>query len=505
MSEIRVMFSKRKDPGLVAGRTIPQLIFVLIALVLLVLFVRSIPTGAHWWQLVAALVVAPIGFIRLFGRGLADIGPSLAMDTLFRLARQREYRGGPHRRTAADTALTPKRQPRLPGTLEAVEFQGFDVGSQGTVGVVFDRVDGSVTVVLEVVGSTFPLLDSTQADAYVVGFQRLLDGLAHGESPIVGIQTLSRVAPDLGEEAAREWRRRGGMGSRFGRQINEELLRSEAGRGIVHQDYVAIRVDPARARGQVKEYGGGDVGRAALAFRYGARIERDLQAAGVKVVGWLPPRGIAAVIRSAFDPASEAMVARRGGGVGDSGGGDGGLASGVSPVAIEPAAFIPTRRTLIHNDHFSRSWWVAEFPRSRHGVPAGFLQPLLLEVPWRHTVSLLLEPLDRRAADRRITQQASTQQAKREINHKLRRRRTRSDEREEADLDRNEVDLVEGFANFRMSLVVTVTAPSIKELEMVAADLEAAMNGCSMEAQPWYIETDQMFVTGALPLARGIS
>lgn len=498
------MFSKRKDPGLVAGRTIPQLAFLLVAVVLLVLFVRSIPTGIRWWPLVAAAVVAPIGFIRIFGRGLADIGPSLVMDSLFRAARQREYRGGPHRRTRADTALTPKTQPRLPGTLGAVEFHGFDAGS-GTVGVVFDRIDGTVTVVLEVVGSTFPLLDSSQADAYVLGFQRLLDGLAHGESPIVGIQTLSRVAPDLGEEAAREWRRRGGMGSRFARQINEELLRSEVGRGIVHQDYVAIRVDPARARGQVKEYGGGDTGKAALAFRYGARIERDLEAAGVKVIGWLPPRGIAAVIRSAFDPSSEPMVARRGGGLGDSGGGDEGLPSGVSPVAIEPAALIPTRKTLIHNDQFSRSWWVEQFPRSRQGVPAGFLQPLLLEVPWRHTVSLLLEPLDRRAADRRITQQASTQQAKREINRKLRRRRTRSDEREEADLDRNEVDLVEGFANFRLSLVVTVTAPSIKELEMVAADLEAAMNGCSMEAVGWYIETDQMFFTGALPLARGIS
>lgn len=130
---------------------------------------------------------------------------------------------------------------------------------------------------------------------------------------------------------------------------------------------------------------------------------------------------------------------------------------------------------------------------------------MLLEVPWRHTVSLLLEPMDRREADRRITQAASTQQAKRDTNRKLRRRRTRSDEREEADLDRNEIDLVEGYANYRISVVVTVTAASVRELEMVSADMEAAMNACAMEAKTWYIETDQAFYMGALPLARGVS
>lgn len=506
--EIRVMFGKRRDPGIVAGRTIPQLLAVLLSVALVVLFVRSITAadGPHWWLLIAAVVVLPLGFARLFGRGLADIGPSLLVNWVMSALGKREYRGGPHRRAAEDSAATPKAQPRLPGPLSALEFHGFAVGdSRGEIGVVFDRVDGTVTVVLAVAGQTFPLLDSGQANAYVIGFQRLLDGLAQAESPIVGLQIMNRILPDLGEDVAREWQRRGGMGSRFSREANEALLRSEVGRGIQHEDYVAIRIDPSKARSQVREYGGGDAGKASLAFRYGSRVERDLEEAGVSVLGWLPPRGIAEVVRSAFDPSADAMVSRRGGGVGDSAGGDGGLPSGVAPVAAEPMFLMPARKYLAHNDHYSRSWWVEEFPRSRQGVPAGFLQPLLLEVPWRHTVSLLLEPMDRREADRRITQAASTQQAKRDTNRKLRRRRTRSDEREEADLDRNEIDLVEGYANYRISVVVTVTAASVRELEMVSADMEAAMNACAMEAKTWYIETDQAFYMGALPLARGVS
>ena len=506
MSEIRVMFSKRRDPGLVLGRTLSQLVFLVVAAALVVFWARSLTTGANWWLLLIAGAVAPLGFVRLFGRGLADIGPAVLIDGAMRTAGKREYRGGPYRRLPEDSTEAPKEQPRLPGPLSSLEFRGFEVGGgRGEVGVVFDRIDGTVTVVLRVVGKAFPLQDTVDANAYILGFQRLLDGLANTDSPIVGIQLLNRVVPDLGEEAAREWQRRGSRGPRFARDVNEELLRSEVGRGISHEDFVVLRMDPSKARTQVKEYGGGDTGKAALAFRYGARIERDLAAAGVKVAGWLPTRGIAALIRSAFDPGSDAMIARRGGGAGDSAGGDGGLASGVAPVAIEPASLVPTRRYVAHSGHFSRSWWVEQFPRARQGVPAGFLQPLLLEVPWRHTVSQLLEPLNRRAADRRITQQASTHEAKRDMNRKMRRRRTRSDEREEIDLDRNEIDLVEGYANYRMSVVVTVTAGSLKELEMVSADIEAAMNACAMEAVPWFIETDQMFYMGALPLARGIS
>lgn len=511
--DIRVVFSKRRDTGIVAGRTLPQLAFLLAAGTCVVFFVRSLGGAGEvsWWLLPVALVLLLVAFARVMGRGVADVGPSLAVNTILAGLHLREYRGGPHRTRPADNEAIVKEQPRLPGTLKSLEIVGFRFSVSGEeglgeVGAVFDRADGSVTVVLKVESAGFPLMDSAEANGNVLGFQRMLDGIAsQADSPITGIQFLNRIIPDLGEEATREWHRRGGMGSGFSRHANEQLLASQVGRGIRHESYIAIRTDPARARASVREFGGGDEGKAALAFRAASRIKMELAAAGIGRAGWVPPRGIAAVIRSAFDPSSDQTVARRGGGTGDAAGGDTGLPSGVSPAATEPMYLLPTRKILVHNDSYSRAWWIEEFPRARSGVPVGFLQPLLLEVGCRHTVTILLQPLDRRTADRRITQVVSTQDAKRSMNAKLRRRTTRADQREEADLDRTEIDAVEGFATYRLAMVVTATASSARELETVSAEMEAAMNNCSMEAKTWYVETDQAFYMGALPLARGLA
>jgi hypothetical protein len=67
------------------------------------------------------------------------------------------------------------------------------------------------------------------------------------------------------------------------------------------------------------------------------------------------------------------------------------------------------------------------------------------------------------------------------------------------------MDLVEGYANYRPAVVVTATAGTVRELETISADIEAALNGCSMEGQVWHVETDQAFYMGALPLARGLA
>ncbi|MET3803966.1 hypothetical protein ABIB25_000952 [Nakamurella sp. UYEF19] len=509
--ELRVIFGKRRDRGIIAGRTVGQAAFIALAIGLLIIFVRSFRSGPHplWWWLVAAVFTAPIGFIRFGGRAISEVAPAAIANAVVGLTGQREYRNGVHRRLASDTANTPRTEPRLPGPLAKVEILGFTVGDSdvdgGEVGVAFDRADGSVVVVMEVTGQTYPLLDTVLANSYAVGFQRLLDALSARQNPIVAIQCLERIIPDLGEEAAREWNRRGGRGSEFSQNANESLLASEAGRGIVHESYIAIRINPGKARRLVRESGRGDLGKASVAFRFGAGVRSDLEAAGVKVVGWLPPRGLSAVLRSAFDPSADAMVARRGGGAGDSAGGDGGLPSGVSPATAGPMTGRPARTYYDHNNQVSRTWWIEEFPRAASGVIVGFMQPLLLNVPCRHTVSILLEPLDSRAAARRIEEAVSTQDAAKKINQRIGRRSTRAAEREVHDTDRNEAALVEGFANFHVKVVVTVTAGSVPELEDASAQIEAALNGSNMEGSVWTVETDQAFYIGALPLARGIS
>jgi hypothetical protein len=99
---------------------------------------------------------------------------------------------------------------------------------------------------------------------------------------------------------------------------------------------VVLRLDPARDAEVVREFGGGPEAAAALAVRWVSTLRRQLRSCGVDVLGWLPPRGVAAVLRSAYDPASDRMVKRRGGGEGDTMGGDEGLPSGEDPAAAGP-------------------------------------------------------------------------------------------------------------------------------------------------------------------------
>jgi hypothetical protein len=162
------------------------------------------------------------------------------------------------------------------------------------------------------------------------------------------------------------------------------------------------------------------------------------------------------------------------------------------------------RSYLAHCDSYSRTWWIEELPHADSGAPIGFLAPLLLGLPCRHTLSITLQPVDPRHAQRSIDAQTSTAEAKQQMDERIRRRHRRSDQQQAADVSRRESDLVEGFATYRLAVTIAVTATSLDELELVSAQTESAINSCGMEGQVWYIETDQAYYLAALPLARGL-
>jgi hypothetical protein len=333
----------------------------------------------------------------------------------------------------------------------------------------------------------------------------LLDALARGNAPVASLQILHRVIPDQGDEVWREARRRGGVGGRFARQAYQALLQAHADGGLRHESYVVLRIDPSRDTGSVKEFGGGRQAAAALAVQWVTTVRRQLRASGVQVTGWLPPRGVAAVIRSAYDPASDQMIKRRGGGGGDTSGGDDGLPSGVDPAVAGPMYGRRAMSYYAHNDHVTRVWWIQQWPRSQKGAPVGFLQPLLLGLPHRHTVSLLFRPVPYRKAARQTSTASSSVETRQHLNSKIGRRPKKTDDRELADIDRRENETVDGYATFSIAGFVSVTAPGREHLEAVSADTESAINECNLEAQRWILETDQAFAMAALPLARGLA
>lgn len=503
--ELRVMFSKRRNSGLVLGLSIPQVAVLVIAGFMVVLALQEGVRGpfavALW---IGAPLVAVAGLIRPWGRPLADFIPSLVGEAAMRVAGERRYRGGPVRAQHLDEDAEPGAQ--LPGSLSTLSFESYSVGSSEDVGMMRDRQDGTVTGVLQVAGETFSLLSASERAIRAQALQRWLDSMAQPESPVVAVQWLTIVLPDDGDEVYRQWRtRRLDDGNAFASAIYDEALARDTRGGWTHEAYVAIRIDPSRnraVRAAVKAHGGRELGALALLWQWMSQASTDLQDAGVRVLGWVPARGVAAVVRRAFDPDSAAMIARRGGGAGDIAGGDAGLPSGVDPFMCGPTHAQTRMGHYEHENYLTRTWWVTEWPRHQQGVPVGFLQPLVLEADCWHTISVTLTPLPGRRAQRAIDLQASTQDAKKRTDERLKRRRRRSDEREETDVRRREDELVDGYSSWQVTGLVSCTAPDESRLLAAGSNLASAFHRSGVEAQVWYVEQDQAMWCAALPLAR---
>lgn len=506
-SVMRVIFAKRRSTGLVFGLGVPQLILMGVAVWLLTFAVQDVSTGARLLLLTFALAFGALAYVRHFGRPFADYIPSITGDFLMRLTGARTYRGGPAR--LAQSGADAPAGSTLPGSLSTLRIESFDVGADESVGVIRDTSDGTLTGILQVAGETFSLLSGQDRTNRARTLQRWLDGMAQPESPITAVQLLTVVLPDDGDEVNRVWRTEQAadraLSNDFAQSIYSEALRRDERGGWTHESYIAIRIDPKanRAiRSRVRAQGGPEIGAVSVLWEWMNQAASDLRDAGVQVVGWLPDRGVAAVVRRAFDPDSAGMIARRGGGRGDSIGGDGGLPSGVAPEMCGPTRAEAAMSYYAHDGYLSRSWWVTEWPRAKEGVEVGFMQPLLLEADCWHTVSLTMTPLAGRRAQRAIDLQASTQDAKRSMDEKAKRRRRRRDQREEADVDRREIELVDGYSSWNLTGLVTCTASTEADLLSSGSSIASALNRASVEGQIWYVEQDQAFFCGALPLAR---
>ncbi|CCH29299.1 SCO6880 family protein [Actinosynnema sp. NPDC047251] len=502
VTAIRVRFSKRRSDGVLWGKTSAQLVCLVVALFTAVTGLNTTGVLKAVPLAVAGLLVAA-ALVPVFGRPLVDFAPILLGRLVTRSTGEHEYRGGPFR-------LRPHERvpdgPKLPGDLSRLRFHAYQVGEDRDrdLGVVTDTLDGGMAAALEIGADTFALLDTAEQAHRVVGFGAVLNSLCRSDSPLSRIQILQRVIPESGDPVRREWNVRGEHANPFAAAAYEELIGTHGRAGQRHESFLILKLDPRRAGARIKAAGGGADGAASVLFAEITRVERGLRSAGITVRGWLPPRGLAYLVRTAFDPAATAMLDRRGGGRGDHAGGDSGTPSGVDPSACHPMATTAARTHYATDSAVHRTWWIAEWPRADSGVPVGFLEPFLLRLTSRRTLSLVLEPIPARRAQTRIDVEAGADDARETMNRRIDRRTKRSDRREAEDLHRREAELVEGFAHFRFLGFISITATTREELEVEAGAAEAALNESTVEPHVLHWEQDQGFWAAALPLARGL-
>ena len=135
---------------------------------------------------------------------------------------------------------------------------------------------------------------------------------------IARLQVLERTVPDSGDRLRRDWQRRGIHDGSLQAANYEQLLAAVDGSTMAHECFVAVSRRRPRRLGRRS-------GRPAAAtpapppccVREVDKIADGLQAAGVRVEGWCPPRLLGEIIRTAYDPAARRLVHRRGGAASD--------------------------------------------------------------------------------------------------------------------------------------------------------------------------------------------
>jgi hypothetical protein len=477
-----VRFPRAEHGGLLLGLTLPQLILTGAALLLI-----AVAAFAGLGPAPALLLALSGGTLLATAFGRVDGHPAYrwlllrGATELRRATRQDRFRARPERPRAAGTL-------GLPGTAASLRVIQRSAESGATFAAVHDPHARTLTAVLRVHGTAFALLDSGEQDRRVRGWSRALAGLCQG-GRIARVQVLERTVPDSGDALAAYAEQHLSSEDSWPAQVYQDLVRSAAPASELHETYLAVSLDLVGLGRQVKQAGGGLRGATTLLAQETVSLESSLQAAGLTPNGWLDAGGIAAVTRSAYDPAAHH--------------------SDIVPDAHEPApesggpvAVDEAWDRLRSDSGFHAVYLVAQWPRVEVG--ADFLDPLVFTPGVRRALSIVAQPVGTDQALKEI-RRAKTQH----VTDAAQRARIGQIEDEALaaeyrDVLAREHDLVAGHGELRFIGLLAVTACTGDELDAACGQVETAAIQAMVDLRRLVGQQAEAFVAAALPLGRGL-
>lgn len=485
-------FGPRETNTVILGLSMGQILSLFAAAFVFTKLMTAGPIGLTVGALIAVVTVALV-WIPIGDRTGAEWLPVIAVFSARQALGWTAYRGGP----AAVTPSTPGEPPRddvepleLPGELAGLAILEVPT-SEGVVGVVKDRRRGLFTAILATEGSAFSLLTPQEQDDRVAMWGSTLAGLAYAGAGIVRVQLVESTVPDSGDAMARRWHEHGGHGNEATSASYAELLGQAQPVSQGHETYLAVMLDPRKARRQCRNLGGGDKGACAHLLQQVAQLEEQLVLAGVSPQGVLPPRGIAKVIRTGYEPGARWMI--------DARGPDFRVGGGVAPAEAGPMAAHADWSYYRSDDTFHALYWISEWPRSE--VYATFLESLVLRTACERTISVVMEPIPPRKAAAEIARRRTAKEA----NEGTRRKYgffTSARERKEADaLATADEQLAAGHAWYRFLGLIRISAPTLELLDQACGQIESRAVG--LQLRRLYGEQDSAF-PATLPLCRGL-
>lgn len=486
-----VRLPRRSRQGVVMGMDGWQLGFIAAAAAILLIFVNRFGPLGLLWGAPLYLLLSITALTTLHGVS----APRMAGMWLMKQAR--------HAAGATTQAYRPE-QARLAGTLNLpgvrASVQLWDVDGVGPVYNPHDRTV-SVTAELEVQGflmqDTPERYDLSQQWAQVLASFTQRPGIKRVTLQERTLPTTIRAARDHYDTVAH--RRHLDTASPVAANYEQVMDGSERF-AVAHRNYLTFTLDLVALGAQLKSLGGGKDAITALARIEAGNLSDALHAAHITVRKWLASRDIAALGRTAFDPAFAGTIQNR-----DD------TTAGVDPVAIGPMYLEePHGRNgiVITDSGVHTTMWIHEWPRS--DAPVGFVAPLVFARhphtgdAVTHIFSLVLTPVPVSKALRRIRDEKKVWRG----NEKLRAKRgadgSAADLADWDALEKQEQEIVAGHGEFRYGAYLTITAPDEEALDQAIAGSRNALSRAGMEAQILYCQQAEALMVNALPLGLGM-
>ncbi|MGW9436714.1 SCO6880 family protein [Streptomyces sp. NPDC055607] len=455
-----------------------------------------------WGSAFFALPLAAVLLLLAYGRVLG-----LSADEWIILAVRHQIAVATNRNLFFSGAFAPRAkdgtQPMdLPGRLARLHLLEASDGLGGQIGIMHNPVDNTYMAVCRVTFPGLALIDTERQNIRVKGWAAFLRSQCKEDGAITRISVHQRSLPDDGA-ALRSWTERHTSPDAPAAAVQalDELMEGAGPAATIRETYLSITLSASRARLAVKGAGGGQIGAAAVLVREINAMAGSLSSAGLQVVEWLPPRGVAQTIRTAFDPEAQLALSARNTAAEDPHWE--GAAKGVDPELAGPAATETIWGLYRHDGAWTVSYQVRGFPQSE--VYATFLQPLLRpRSNARRSLSLVYEPIGPAKARQELAREKTKRDAARKLRAKTGRAES-EDERREAETARaQDAARASGHGVVRLTALIAVTVTDLEQLETACSELQADASSAGLEIRRVWGAQDDAFTVAALPLGQGL-
>ncbi|MEX3509756.1 SCO6880 family protein [Kocuria carniphila] len=373
----------------------------------------------------------------------------------------------------------------LPGDMARLrEYTDPETGA----GMIHDPHQQTLTVVCEVSHPAFVLLDPGEQERRVTSWGRVLATVCRS-GRISTLQVLERTLPDSGTGLAEWWASHGTADGTWVSTTYAELIERAGPAGERHATTLSLSLDMKTSARQIRTAGGGTRGAAAVLRQEMNTLVAALRSADLTPTGWLTPGEIAVILRSTYDPAIAAPLERHGE-IGQS------LAT-AGPVAVNES-WTRLRTDSAHHAVL----WVSEWPRSL--VYPGFLSPVLLSTGIQRSFSLICTPMRSDQAARDIRKKKVEHISDAAQRAKIGQIEDAAQSAEYQDVLQQEADLTAGHGVLRYTGLISISAPTIEELEAGVAAIEQAAIQASCETRLLVGQQAAAFTAAALPLCRRV-